>query len=1052
MSSLFYDNRRLLVLAICLILVAGGSSYYLLPRMEDPVLTQRAAIINTRYPGASGERVEALVTEKLEEELQEIEEIKEMRSSSRSGISTVTIELKDNVYAVDEVWSRVRDKLADVRPLLPADSSDPDFEILEVTAYASIVALVWDLPGDANYAILRRQAETLADRLRAIHGTRDVDTYGDPLEEITIEIQQDELAMLGLTVSEVARQMRASDAKVSVGLLRTAEGNFLMEVDTELQTLERIRQIPIAVADGRFVVIGDIAQVTKGVVQPQTTLALIDGRPAVVLGSLVKSATRVDHWTHDLSVVLSEYAGELSDGVRLKTIFEQNRYVETRLTTLLKNLLLGASAVVGVVWFMMGWRSAFVVGAVLPLASLMVLAGMRGMGIPMHQMSITGLIIALGLLIDNAIVMVDEVRERMAAGMGPAVSVGHSVRHLAVPLLGSTITTALSFAPIALMPGPAGEFVGSIAVSVILAVASSLFLAMTITPALMALMDRRTTGRNTRHWWSDGFSHGGLTHWYRGVLDVIYHRPLLGIGLGVVLPIAGFVAASTLTEQFFPPADRNQFQIQLTLPSQSSLGYTTQIAQAAREKLLAHSEVTDVEWFIGESAPPFYYNMLANRAGTPQYAQALVQVESAESTRDIIRQLQTELNRALPSGQFLVRQLEQGPPFEAPIELRLYGPDLAVLRELGDELRGVLADTPSVVHTTASLADALPKLAIQLDEQQARLAGLDHISVARQLDATLEGSTGGSVLEATEELPVRVRVSNSRRGDLSEIASLNLLPAASATGNRDVVTLSSLAKVTLQPEISVIPHFKTQRMNEVQAYITAGLLPAEVLSNFKTRLAASDFEMPSGYSYEFGGEAAKRDDAIGNLMSSVGVLGVLMVATLVLSFSSFRLAGLIGAVAVLSVGLSLGALAMFGFPFGFMGIVGTMGLIGVAINDTIVVLAAIRDDEAARLGHPAAVRDVVVRSTRHVLATTLTTVAGFMPLILGGGGFWPPLATTIAGGVSGATILALFFAPSGYILLMCRGCREQGDEYPAQIPVGVAGAEPVAAAPLAQRE
>ncbi len=1032
MSSLFFDNRRLLVLAISLILVAGLSSYYVLPRMEDPVLTQRAAIINTLYPGASAERVEALVTEKLEEELQEIEEIKEMRSSSRSGISMITIELKDNVYVVDEIWSRVRDKIDDAQPLLPVAASDPDFELLEVTAYASIVALIWDLPEEPNYAILRRQAESLKDRLRAIHGTRDVDTYGDPREEVVVEIEQEELAALGLTVSEVARQLQASDAKVSAGLLRSEQGNFLLEIDAELETLERIRRLPIVVdreENAQFVALGDIARVTKDIVRPQHSLALVDGQPAIVLGSLVKSVNRVDHWTDDFKQTLAGFEAELPNGIRLKTIFEQNQYVETRLTKLLGNLLLGASAVVGVVWFMMGWRSALVVGAALPLASLMVLAGMRGLGLPMHQMSITGLIIALGLLIDNAIVMVDEVRKRIAAGKRPQEAVSESVRHLAVPLLGSTVTTMLSFAPIALMPGPAGEFVGSIAISVILAVASSLLLAMTVTPALFALLEQRSFDscdepnslrRSKRHWWTDGFSSTALTELYRSTLDVVFHRPLLGIGIGVVLPISGFVAASTLTEQFFPPADRNQFQIQLTLPSQSSIGFTTEVAQAARAKLLAHSEVTDVEWFVGESAPPFYYNMLANREGTPQYAQALVQVTTAEGVKDLIRELQTELTTEFPAAQFLVRQLEQGPPFEAPIEMRLFGPDLMVLRHLGEKIRGILANTPEVVHSSASLAEDLPKLAIQIDEEQARLAGLDHTAVAQQLNAALEGAIGGSVLEATEELPVRVRVSNHRRGRLSEIAAIDLLPTATQNG-REQIPLSSLAEVALQPEVSVIPHFNTLRMNEVQAYITAGVLPSEVLADFQNRLAASGFEMPPSYRYELGGEASKRDDAIGNLLSSVGVLLVLMVATLVLSFSSFRLAGLIGAVAVLSVGLSLGALALFGYPFGFLGIVGTMGLIGVAINDSIVVLAALREDPLAREGDPAAVRDVVVRSTRHVLATTLTTIAGFLPLLLGGGGFWPPLATSIAGGVSGATILALYFIPSGYVLVMCRG-------------------------------
>ncbi|MDC0935803.1 efflux RND transporter permease subunit, partial [Pirellulales bacterium] len=951
------------------------------------------------------------------------------------------IELKDNVYEVSDVWSRVRDKLDDAQPMLPVGAAKPDFEKLEVTAYAAIVGLVWDLPGEPNYAILRRHAESLEDVVRAIPGTRDVNVFGDPEEEIVAEVRHEDLAALGLTVADVARQLEASDAKVSAGVLRTGNDNLVIEVDTELASLERIRRTPIVASTsgsaGRIVTLGDIATVVRGFVQPQRKMALVDGREAVVLGALVKAEKRVDHWTSDFRAALDDFERGLPGGVRAKLLFEQNQYVETRLSTLLSNLLVGAAGILAVVWLMMGWRSALVVGTALPLSALMVLAGMRLLDVPMHQMSITGLIIALGLLIDNAIVMVDEVRQRRLAGDSPREAVAKSVRTMAVPLLGSTITTALSFAPIALMPGPAGEFVGSISISVILAIASSFLLAMTITPSLMAILDGSDDDDGHVRRRFRGLSLPKLTVAYRRTLDFVFRRPALGVVLGLLLPVAGFFGATTLVEQFFPPADRDQFQIQLTMPGQTSIGHAREVALAARELLLQDEAVTDVEWFVGESAPAFYYNMLANRAGTPQYAQALVQIREAKGARDVIRRLQRQLDSALPSGQFLVRQLEQGPPFEAPIELRVYGPDLDVLREIGNELRGHLAATDDVVHTAASLSEALPKLAIQVDEEKARLAGLDHIAIARQLDAALEGARGGSILETTEELPVRVRVSDPRRGDLDRIASLDLLPTAAGLAGRASAPLSSIADVTLLPEISVIPHFDTLRMNEVQAYVVAGVLPAEVLTRFQQRLEDVDFAMPPGYRYELGGEASKRDDAVGNLMSSVGILAVMMAATLVLSFSSFRVAALIGAVALLSVGLSLGALATFGYPFGFMAIVGSMGLIGVAINDTIVVLAALREDPQARLGHPEAVRDVVVRSTRHVLSTTLTTIAGFLPLILAGGGFWPPLATAIAGGVAGATILALYFAPSGYILLMCRGCREDvraGDavELPAE--------------------
>jgi multidrug efflux pump subunit AcrB len=485
-----------------------------------------------------------------------------------------------------------------------------------------------------------------------------------------------------------------------------------------------------------------------------------------------------------------------------------------------------------------------------------------------------------------------------------------------------------------------------------------------------------------------------------------------------------------MTEQFFPAADRDQVQIELELPSSASLRDTLATASRVREAVISRSEVDDVHWFLGESAPTFYYNVVMRRKNTSHYAQALVQLKSAEGARALIHQLQDQLDRQFPDARILVRQLEQGPPFDAPIEVRLFGPDIQRLRELGEQVRTVLVKTKDVIHTRSELSEALPKLALSIDEEQARLAGLDHESIAGQLDAILEGAVGGSVLESTEELPVRVRLPNSQRADLDRIASLDLLPSqARSLASHPGIPLSALADVNLVPELAAIARLDGQRMNEVQAFIPAGVLPADVLSRFQDRWEASGFELPPGYTVKFGGEAAKRNEAVGNLLANVGVLLVLMVATLVLSFGSFRIAGVIGAVAALAAGLGLGALWVFGYPFGFMAIVGTMGLIGVAINDAIVVMAALREDERARAGHPSAVREVVVRSTRHVVSTSLTTMAGFAPLVIAGGGFWPPLAVTIAGGVGGATILALYFVPSAYILAMCPGgCAERAKE------------------------
>ena len=1016
MYDFFYRNPRLTILTIALILVSGFFSYQVLPRMEDPQLTQRVAMITTVFPGADAARVEALVTDIIEDELREVEEIKELRSFSQTGISIINIELRDDVYEVANVWSRVRDKLSDAEPLLPKDALEPEFEDIDVKAYATLVALQWNGNGEPNYAILRRLSENLKDELMALSGTEEVDLFGDPQEEILVEIQPEKLAALGLTGQEVAGQIGNSDSKVSAGLFRGEKSDILLEVKGELDSLSRIESIPVQHGDEQWVPLHQVADVKKGIRQPPESLAVVSGKPAIVLGLKVRGSYRIDLWTEQVREKLANFNDRLPHGIEQTTIFEQNTYVSNRLQDLLMNLLIGAGAVVVVVFVLMGWRNAFIVGLSLPLSALMVLSGLRFLEIPIHQMSVTGLIVALGLLIDNAIVMVDEVGEELSNGKTPLEAVGHSVKKLAIPLLGSTITTALAFAPIALMPGPAGEFVGSIAVSVILAIFSSLFLALTIVPTVAAVGRGMNSVKKT--FLNNGVQSPRLTNIYRAGLNWLFARPVVGLMACAVLPVLGFLAATQLPEQFFPPTDRDQFHIEVELDPQASLQETQRLVEQVRRKAQSYEQVQEVHWFLGESAPSFYYNVVPKKKNNSRYAQGIVQLTSATKSRELIHQLQDELDKSFPGTRILVRQLEQGPPFDAPVEVRIYGPDVRVLQNLSRDIRLVLSEIPDVTHTRSDLEEVQPKEYLVVDEEETRMFGLDHTSVALQLQAKLEGAVGGSVLEDTEELPVRVRVSGKQRGSKSSVDSLDLIPAKPLrTRTHPGVPVSAVSESELVSEISSVTRLDSRRLSEVQAFVKAGVLPATVLTAFKDRVAAGDITLPPGYTIEYGGEAAERDNAVGNLMANVGVLLVLMVATLVLSFRSFRAASLIGVIAVLSAGFGLGALWVFGYPFGFMAIIGTMGLIGVAINDAIVVLVALREDEKARIGDLQAVTDVVVRSSRHVIATSITTMVGFLPLVLAGGGFWPPLAVAISGGVGGATLLGLLFVPSAFVLM-----------------------------------
>ncbi len=1033
-SDFLYRKPRILVLVLAVIAIAGAVAYRALPRLEDPVLSKRVGIITAVYPGADVVQAESQLALPLEEVLQDIAEIKEVRATCRTGIASLVVELSDSVNDVEPVWSRVRDRLADVEAFLPSGANKPNLKILELKAFAEIVALSWNRDSAPNLVLLRRLALELQNRIEALAGTEKVELFGDPGEEVLVELEPAVFAAMGTSTAAIAQQISASQSRQPAGYLHTADSDLLLDVTSGRDPLERIGQTQIQYGRGDTANLADVARITKGASRFPSSAARVDDQQAVVVAAFVRDQVRVDHWNKELRAVLDEFRAGLPAEILVQSIFSQHHYIDERLRQLHWNLLQSAGAVIIVILVLMGWRSTLVVTLALPLSALMVLAGMRMLGIPIHQMSVTGLIIALGLLIDNAIVIVDEVRSRIFAGLKPLRAIRQAVSHLAMPLFGSTLTTTLAFVPIATLPGPPGEFVGTIAISVILAINASLILAMTVVPAATALTLRSTGGHG---WLSYGISSPSLSAVFGSSLDYFLRKPVIGIVLAMILPLLGFWLARSLPEQFFPPSDRRQIEIGLELPIQASLGETSARARSVYKAVAAHEAVQHCHWFIGGSAPTFYYNVVPRRRSTPYYGQALVDLQRGTDVPAFVRELQQELSEEFPDCRLIVRQLEQGPPFDAPIEIRVFGSDLAELASLGSQLRLTLSQVNSVIHTRSDLEETTQKLSVQVDERETLSAGLRTADIASQLYIGFEGASAGTIPDGPDELPIRVVGSAAEEGSLAQLADWSLLPLLRGPTSGPVggqlpqsgpgqpvsspeIPLSAMAKIELDSEVGSISRIDGRRVNEVKAYLVAGTLPSTAVTEFEARFAEAALTLPDGYSLSYGGESKERNQAVSNLMANAVVLFSIMVLTLVVSFGSFRIAAVIVMVAALSAGLGPGALWLFGFPFGFMAIVGTMGLVGVAINDAIVVMAGIRENSLARQGDLQEIKQVVMHRTRHVVATTLTTMAGFTPLILGGGEFWPPLAIAIAGGVGGATLLALYFVPCAYVLLAKR--------------------------------
>ncbi len=493
-----FRNPRFLTLTLLLMVFVGLVSFRLLPNSEDPELIPRFVSVTTRWPGANAERVDALVTEKIEQKLEEVEELKELRSISRAGFSFVGLAFKDSVTGerLERAVTRAQEKLSQVQPELPPGASVPQLNDNQIGAITLIAAVTWQDDSPVQPVLLSRYAEELSDVLRRVPGTNFVRLYGQASEEIVVEADPDQLNALGLTPAALAEKIRRSDAKVVAGQIQNETSDLIIEVGGEFESLDQIRQIPIAIGpQGRTLWLSDIAQVRKGIADPPSELALIDGRRGVAVAAQMEIENQIESWTKSALRGLDKFESRLPAGLGVEILFEQNHYTRQRLIDLGTNLVVGILLVFIATFVMMGWRSSIAVATALPLSILLTLAGMNVIGLGVHQMSIIGLIIALGLLIDNAIIIVDEITRKMKTGFGTEQAITESVHHLGLPLLGSTLTTVLAFTPLALMPGPVGDFCRAMAITVILALTSSLFVSLTLIPILVGMINNTSEKR-----------------------------------------------------------------------------------------------------------------------------------------------------------------------------------------------------------------------------------------------------------------------------------------------------------------------------------------------------------------------------------------------------------------------------------------------------------------------------------------------------------------------------------------------------------------------------
>ena len=1009
--DLYLDRPRIFLLFMLFIIAGGLLSYDSLPRQENPQLAERWGDITAVLPGATPERIETQIADVIEAQLREIDEIKIIDSKSSSGIVRVGLELKEIVSKgeTDEVWAKVQDKLGESIDLVPDGTemslshSGPPTTVL--------FALQWNGAGEPQMVILSRLANQLKRRLSNIVNSEQSKVYGDTKEEIYVGVDLDLLTDAGMSIQSIALAIDDYDSKRAIGNIVGQDSEFRVKAQDNIAIVNDLRKLPLqALNDYQILRLEDLATVEKAPVEPPIEIVTYNGIPSVFVEVRGKFSQRTDLYSKAVLRVAEAFKQDLPEEILLEVIFNESDFVEEKFSFLMQSILLATFIVLFLSYFMLGPRSAIIVSAVVPLTILLVLVGCTILNVPLHQTSVTGIILSLGLLIDNSIIVVEDYRYRKSLNLVNREAIYASIRHLSLPLLAATVTTGLAFMPMAAGKGASPEFVGDMAITIILAVTSSLFLALTVVPVLLKTMEESNfLALNKSE--NNGFTQHRLRKGYRDFLGWAFSKPLRALVLSLILPILGFISFSFLDTDFFPNQGKKMFKVEVELDPNASIYATENRVVSIRDQILLEDYVDSDMWWVGRRLPRLLYNVIGGSSGegSDNLATGVFFTSSYSKMDSSLTDLAKRLEKDHADVRVRVSKFTNGPPVEFPVIVAIFGDDNQILKSLGEELKSILAKSPQVSDVLAEQSASIAGLEIDLNEVDIAFSSKSAREIINEISSSTRGIYVGSMLDGNKEIPIRIKNKNREASEINQAA---LISINSPDG---ISYIESFADISYTSEINQINRYQGSRNNAVKAAVYPGKLASTVLNDVADELQAFEESLPAGYSIRQFGDAEERAESFGQLFSTFFLFLGLIVMTLVMILNSFRQASIILLVGILCIGL--GFLGMFvGFQnFGFIGLVGIVGLAGLAINDSIVVLSHLNEDANGGQIPKETLVDTTVRSTRHILTTSLTTMGGLFPLLFDK--FFETLAWAMCFGVMGSALLALLLIPSMFCFL-----------------------------------
>lgn len=1007
------EKPRILFLTLAFILLSGISSGLSVPIQENPELAERWGGVRIFLPGASPERIETEIVNDLEIKLREVEEILELESIITQGFSTIVVELNQSVppMLIEETWSKVQDKLNQI--LIPQGaeifldrSSGPPITVQ--------YAVTWNGDGEAPLIMMSRLANQLKRKLSSIGSSHQTAVFGETDEEILIELDSSKLSSLGLSFQDISKAIQSLDAKKPIGVSSNNNSELLYRLKDNIQSIQKISEIPIKIInESEIIQLDDVAVISKTPVSPIEDIFLFNGKVVVSVAGTGSFSQRVHDYVERATIVVDEMRETLPSEISIDLIYDESAYTTKKFNELVKSFSLAIFFVLSISLFFLGIRSAIIVTLILPFSICLVMVGCRFIGLPLHMTSITGIIIALGLLIDNGIIVVEDYKNRRASGLNINDSISQGLKNLSAPLAAATATTVFSFLPIVTGEGSSIEFVGGMAMTVIMSITSSLVLALLMVPVLMNYMEKIPYFKDADIS-NEGYRNEKILNKYRAFLNWAFLVPRRAIMLSLSLPILGFLLFNTLPKDFFPAQDRDMFRVNIELPSNASALTTMNRVIEIREDILK-SGLISVEKdysFIGRMMPRVLMNVVGGeeKQGTNNIAQSVYFATDYYEMIENLPELSRRLVKNNPDIIVLVDSFSSGPPVFSDVSYVIFGDDPGLLKSLGEELELIINNSPDINVTKSATSDSITNVEFELNSSNISLSGQNANYLVNEMFTANNGLIVGTMLDSNKEIPIRLK-GLSNKNNLTGNTGFITIPSQDGFEYFD-----SFGKSTLTNKSSTITRLDGQRTNDVEGWIWTGTLPSATEEAIKKDVADFESRLPIGYSLKQLGEAESRGQSQASLYSSAFMYFILIIVGLVLALNSFRETGLILSVAFLSIGLSFLGLFIGQQNYGFIGTISAIGLIGLSINDSIIVLAHIKEEANEKLITKAELVEVVIRSTRHIITTSLTTLGGFLPLIFASV-FFKPLAWAMSIGVLGATITALMYIPAMFIIM-----------------------------------